>query len=89
MWFIGSRIFPPEAPVDGDVVIQQDVRQASFGTVLCDDAHVRDFNGPAYKFAQVGVVQLSVIQRTDSSVGTHERRPKSASRANIFLTEPL
>lgn len=86
---IGCRIFPPEAPVDGDVVIQQDVRQASFGTVLCDDAHVRDFDGTAYKFAQVGVVQLSVTQRTSKSVFTRERRRKSANQASIFLTEPL
>lgn len=60
---VGCRIFPPEAPVDGDVVVQQDVRQAPFGTVLCDDAHVRHFDGAAYKFAQVGVVQLSARPR--------------------------
>lgn len=58
--------FPPEAPVDGDVIIQQDVRQAPFRTVLCDDAHVWDLDGTADKFAQVGVVQLSVSnQRKD------------------------
>lgn len=34
----------PEAPVDGDVIVQQDIRQASFGAVLCDDADVRDLH---------------------------------------------
>lgn len=63
-------MLPPEAPVDGDVVVEQDVRQAPFGTELRDDAHVRDFDGTAHEFAQVGVVQLSVsqIQRTNRSV---------------------
>lgn len=67
---MGRRTVPPEAPVDGDVVIQQDVGQASFGTELRDDAHVRDLDGTTDKFAQVGVVQLSVfkIQRTKRSV---------------------
>lgn len=41
----------PEAPVDGDVVIQQDIRQASFGAVLCDDADIRDLNGATNELA--------------------------------------
>lgn len=53
-----SFFFLPEAPVDGDVVIQQHVRQASFGAVLCDDTDVRDFNRTADKFAEIGMVQL-------------------------------
>lgn len=84
--------FPPEAPVDGDVIIQQDVREAPFGAVLCDDAHVRDLDGAAYKFAQVGVVQLSVSNKTKDKhrrVCNREREPESVNRANIFLTEPL
>lgn len=55
--------FSPEAPVDGDVVIQQDIGQASFGAVLSDDADVGDLNGPTDEFAQIGMVQLPVANR--------------------------
>lgn len=41
----------PEAPVDGDVIIQQDVRQASFGAVLCDDSDEGDLDGTTNEFA--------------------------------------
>lgn len=41
----------PESPVDGDVIIQQDIRQASFGAVLCDDAHIRYLNGATDELA--------------------------------------
>lgn len=44
-------IFSPEAPVNGDVVIEQDVRQASFGAVLRDNTDVGDFDTAADKFA--------------------------------------
>lgn len=50
--------FLPEAPVDGDVVIQQHVRQAPFGAVLRDDTDVRHLNRTADKFAEIGMVQL-------------------------------
>lgn len=43
--------FSPEAPVDGDVIIQQDIRQASFGAVLCDDGDVGDLDGPTDELA--------------------------------------
>lgn len=43
--------FTPEAPVDRDVIIQQDIRQASFGAELCYDADVRDFNGSTNELA--------------------------------------
>lgn len=48
----------PEAPVDGDVVVEQDVRQTSFGTVLRDDANVRHLDAAADELAQIGVVQF-------------------------------
>lgn len=51
----------PEAPVDGDVVVQQDIGQASFGAVLCDDADVGNLDGTTDEFAQIGVVQLPVV----------------------------
>lgn len=50
--------FLPEAPVDGNVIIQQHVRQAPFGAVLRDDTDIRDLNRTADKFAEIGVVQL-------------------------------
>ncbi len=45
------QFFSPEAPVDGDVIIQQDIRQASFGAVLCDDADVGDLDGSTNELA--------------------------------------
>lgn len=41
----------PEAPVDGNVIIQQYIRQTSFRAVLCDDADVGDVDGATDKFA--------------------------------------
>lgn len=37
-------LFSPEAPVDGDVFIKQDIGQTSFGAILCDDADVGNFD---------------------------------------------
>lgn len=45
------EVFWPEAPVDWDVIIQQDVRQASFGAVLRDDAHVGHLDGTTNELA--------------------------------------
>lgn len=50
--------FLPETPVDGNIVIQQDIRQAPLGTVLCDDTDVRHFDGAANEFAEIGMIQL-------------------------------
>lgn len=44
-------LFSPEAPVNGDVVIEQDIRQASFGAVLRDYTDVGDLDTTADKFA--------------------------------------
>lgn len=44
-------LFSPEAPVNGDVVIEQDIRQASFGAVLRDNTDVGDLDTPTNKFA--------------------------------------
>lgn len=41
----------PEAPVDGDVIVQQDIAQASFRAVFCDDADVRHLDRPANELA--------------------------------------
>lgn len=48
----------PETPVDGNVVIQQYIRQAPLGAVLCDDTEVRYFDGATNEFAEIGMIQL-------------------------------
>lgn len=48
----------PETPVDGNVVIQQYIRQAPLGAVLRDDTDVRHFDGAANEFAEIGMIQL-------------------------------
>lgn len=46
-----ADILSPEAPVDGHFLIQQDIWQASFRAVLCDDADVGDLNGTTNELA--------------------------------------
>lgn len=48
----------PETPVDGNVVIQQYIRQAPLGAVLRDDTDVRHFDGATNEFAEIGMIQL-------------------------------
>lgn len=51
--------FPlPETPVDGNVVIEQHIRQAPFGAVLCDDTDVWHLDRAANELAEIGMIQL-------------------------------
>ena len=52
----------PEAPVDGDVPVQQDVRQASLGTVVRDDADVGHLDRASDELGQIWVVQFPGVQ---------------------------
>lgn len=50
--------FLPETPVDGNVVIQQHIRQAPLGAVLCDDTDIWHLDRAANELAEVRMIQL-------------------------------
>lgn len=48
----------PETPVDGNVVVEQHIRQAPLGAVLRDDTDVRHLDGAANELAEIRMIQL-------------------------------
>lgn len=59
------KTYLPKTPVDGDVLIQQHICQASLWTVLCDNAHERNFSAASNELGDVWVIKLPGKKKND------------------------
>lgn len=46
----------PKSPVDGNIFIQENISEASFRAVLCDDADERNLDGASNELSQVWMI---------------------------------
>lgn len=64
---LSKSFFLPEAPVQRNVFIEQNITQAAFGAVLCHDGNIWHFYTTSNEFAEIGMVKFPVkINKNDS-----------------------